>query len=61
MKTSMLKSDDIYQLQKIGLNLKVIIALNHKNIINEEEIQNFIYNTLSEALEEISIIKDNFK
>ncbi len=57
----MLSSDDIHQLQKVALNVNVIIKLNHKNIINEEDIQNFIINTLGEALEEISIIRDNFK
>lgn len=61
MNKIMLSSDDIYQLQKISLNINIIIKLNHKNIINQEDVQNFIVNTLGEALEEISIIRDNFK
>ncbi len=62
MKQAMLSSDDITQLQKIQQQITLLINVsNHKKIVQEEILQNAIYNMLGEALEEMSIIRENFR
>ncbi len=62
MVAAMLTSDHITKLQKIQTNIVAIINVsNHKKIVQEDILEDFVFNTLSECIESLQKIQGDIE
>lgn len=59
---ALLSSDHITKLQKVQTNIVAIINVsNHKKIVQEDILEDFVYNTLDECIENLKKIKGDLE
>jgi len=62
MTPALLSSDHITKLQKVQTNIVAIINVsNHKKIVQEDILEDFVYNTLDECIENLKKIKGDIE
>ncbi len=62
MTPALLSSDHITRLQRIQTNIVAIINVsNHKKIVQEDILEDFVYNTIDECIESLKKIQGDLE
>ncbi len=62
MVPALLSSDHITKLQKVQTNIVAIINVsNHKKIVQEDILEDFVFNTVVECIESLNSIKGDLE